>query len=120
MYPALRHARQVVRQLLLSSPAFDIPTRHFIILHGETVQSRKDTDRELIFRQESNFYYLSGCDVAGAAITIGYNQDDAHSDFDEEKVDARLYLPAVVDEEVMYVSSHRHLYSTTFPRLRRT
>jgi len=34
-----------------------------VLLAGEVTPFRNDTDRELLFRQESNFFYLTGCDV---------------------------------------------------------
>ena len=33
---------------------------------------RNDTDRELVFRQESNFYYLSGCTVPSSFLLAAY------------------------------------------------
>ncbi|EDQ99677.1 uncharacterized protein LACBIDRAFT_256027, partial [Laccaria bicolor S238N-H82] len=43
-----------------------------ILLSGEVVGYRHDTDRELIFRQESNFYYLSGCSVPSSLLLAVY------------------------------------------------
>lgn len=56
------------------------------MLAGGTTPYRNDTDRELSFRQESNFFYLTGCNVPGSyflalydrsvsALTQNYGQD---------------------------------------------
>jgi Xaa-Pro dipeptidase len=39
-------------------------------LSGSTTPFRNDTDRELPLRQESNFFYLTGCDVANSHLLI--------------------------------------------------
>lgn len=77
------------------------PAHHYLIIHGEKTAVRNDTDRELAFRQESNFSYLSGCEVPGSAVVINYLHDGG--DFEAARVQTKLYLPAVVDEEVMCV-----------------
>lgn len=41
-----------------------------VYLKGETIQTRKWTDVELIFRQESYFYYLTGVEEADAHLVI--------------------------------------------------
>lgn len=56
----LNHAHALVRRLLALSPSSG-PAHHYLYVVGETVQSRHDTDRELPFRQESNFAWLTGC-----------------------------------------------------------
>lgn len=49
-----------------------------LLLAGESVGYRHDTDRELIFRQESNFFYLTGCNVPSAFLLASYQpQSDA-------------------------------------------
>lgn len=70
-------------------------------MYGETTRSRHDTDRELPFRQESNFFYVSGCEVPGAALVLSCIYDGVK--LEESKIHTKLFLPAVVPEEVMYV-----------------
>ena len=43
-----------------------------LLLAGEVTGFRNDTDRELVFRQESNFYYLSGCTVPSSFLLAAY------------------------------------------------
>ncbi|EGO22853.1 hypothetical protein SERLADRAFT_349935, partial [Serpula lacrymans var. lacrymans S7.9] len=43
-----------------------------VLLAGEHTPFRHDTDREMPFRQESNFYYLSGCTVPASFLLLVY------------------------------------------------
>lgn len=94
----LNHAHLLVQRLLTlnagSGPAF-----HWIVMHGEKVSSRNDTDVERTFRQESNFAYLTGCEVPGAAFTLGYEHEGGA--FKPEKLQTKLHLPEVDPAEVM-------------------
>lgn len=49
------------------------PQPHAILLAGGATPYRNDTDRELSFRQESNFFYLTGCDVPGSYFLAFHN-----------------------------------------------
>ena len=60
------------------------------ISKGEKVQNRHDTDRELLFRQESNFAYLTGVEVPGSIVQISYEHY------------AKLFLPLVDKDSVMW------------------
>lgn len=53
------------------------------------------------FRQESNFAWLSGCDVPGSALTIAYEHDGG-AEIDPTKIQTRLWLPEIDDAEVMW------------------
>ncbi|KAI8056415.1 peptidase M24, structural domain-containing protein [Thamnidium elegans] len=52
-----------------------IPTNALIYLRGGNIKRRDDTDIELDFRQESNFFYLSGVEKAGFHIIISLTID---------------------------------------------
>ena len=39
-------------------------------MSGEVTPYRNDTDREMPFRQESNFYYLTGCTVPQSSLLV--------------------------------------------------
>lgn len=41
-----------------------------ILLKGQKTEYRNDTDRELPFRQESNFFWLTGCDNLSASLAL--------------------------------------------------
>ncbi|KAG0662391.1 hypothetical protein C6P46_003337 [Rhodotorula mucilaginosa] len=100
-YP-LVHSHLLVKRLLsLNKPKSLAPALHYVYMVGETVQCRHDTDRELPFRQESNFAWLSGCDVPGSALTIAYEHDGG-AEIDPAKVHTTLWLPEIDDAEVMW------------------
>lgn len=48
------------------------PGRHVLLLVSHSTPFRNDTDREMPHRPESNFMYLTGCDVPGAALTVSF------------------------------------------------
>ncbi|KAM0746548.1 hypothetical protein T439DRAFT_340955 [Meredithblackwellia eburnea MCA 4105] len=96
----LAHSYNVLRRLLLANPKAG-PAVHFLVLEGEKTQVRHDTDRELPFRQESNFAYLTGCEVPGAALTVKY-EHLGEQDIDTSRVEANLYLPEIDPDEVMW------------------
>ncbi|KAK4705387.1 Xaa-Pro dipeptidase, partial [Phenoliferia sp. Uapishka_3] len=96
----LCHSHALIRKLLAQNPKTG-PAVHLIYLLGETTQSRHDTDRELPFRQESNFAWLSGCEVPGAAMTVRY-EHGGEAEIDPSRVEARLFLPEVNPDEVMW------------------
>lgn len=54
-----------------SSPATSIQPQ-VILLAGSQTSYRNDTDRELPFRQESNFFYLTGCAVPDSFFLATY------------------------------------------------
>jgi Xaa-Pro dipeptidase len=56
------------------------------LLSGERTGYRHDTDRELPFRQESNFFYLSGCDLPSSALLLVYDPSD-------KKYESHLLIP---------------------------
>jgi Xaa-Pro dipeptidase len=59
----------VVSQLLAAVPLSDSAAQ-VLYLEGEITRERHDTDTELPFRQESNFFYLTGCQVPGAKLVV--------------------------------------------------
>lgn len=56
-YHAQLHVQKVVEALKVSEG--------LIYLEGDVMKHRHDTDVELPFRQESNFFYMTGCDRPG-------------------------------------------------------
>lgn len=54
-YPARAHAANVVRELFRALPSRST-RKHLVYLVGEITRERHDTDRELPFHQESNFF----------------------------------------------------------------
>jgi hypothetical protein len=72
----------------ISTTVTSINRRTFILLH------LLGADRELAFRQESNFYWLSGCDVPGSVVTISYLHDGKAS---QSQRDIHLELEVEAD-----------------------
>lgn len=73
------------------------------MLAGSQLSYRNDTDRELPFRQESNFFYLSGCPVPGSFFLATYYPDVATPDAkDVRAVDTKLYVPNPTLEDLMW------------------
>ncbi|GAA5868105.1 hypothetical protein JCM8547_003346 [Rhodosporidiobolus lusitaniae] len=100
-YP-LNHSLSLLKRLISQqAPRSLAPAHHYIYLTGEVVHSRPGTDRELPFRQDSQFAYLTGCDVPGSAFTLSYEHPGGDK-VDESKVETRLWLPEVDQDEVMW------------------
>lgn len=59
---------------------------------------RNDTDRELVFRQESNFYYLTGCTVPGSFLLAAYQSGTSLSS--SPSVD--LFIPKAELADMMW------------------
>ncbi|KAG8777538.1 hypothetical protein FRC12_000325, partial [Ceratobasidium sp. 428] len=70
VFPARTHITKVAEQLFRLVPAVDRLKTQVILLAGSTTPFRNDTDRELPLRQESNFFYLTGCDVPNSHVLI--------------------------------------------------
>ncbi|KAI5474676.1 Xaa-Pro dipeptidase [Pseudohyphozyma bogoriensis] len=96
----LLHSHLLLKRLLAQNPSIG-PSHHLIYLVGEKTQVRYDTDRELPFRQESNFAWLSGCEIPGSALTVSYEHDGGN-EVDVAKVESKLWLPEVDPDEVMW------------------
>ncbi|KAF8431696.1 Creatinase/aminopeptidase [Boletus edulis BED1] len=72
-YPAKDHVIKTFNTLIKSLSLEDKTKPHAILLAGGTTPYRNDTDRELPFRQESNFFYLTGCSVPESYILALYD-----------------------------------------------
>ncbi|KAG8713598.1 hypothetical protein FRC08_013064 [Ceratobasidium sp. 394] len=70
MFPARAHIAKVAEHLFRLLPDAERFKTQVILLAGSTTAFRNDTDRELPLRQESNFFYLTGCDVPNSHILI--------------------------------------------------
>ena len=83
-----------------------------ILLSGERIGYRHDTDRELLFRQESNFFYLTGCDLPSSALLLTYDPSD-------NKYESHLLIPEEDPLETMWspppptLDAAREMYDAT-------
>lgn len=94
-YPAQKHIEKTIYELA-KNVSVTSTSHQVILLVGERTQYRHDTDRELAFRQESNFYYLTGCAVPSSAILV-----DITSAF-PPKFTSTLFIPPVSEDVIMW------------------
>lgn len=69
-----------------------------LLLAGEVTGYRHDTDRELVFRQESNFYYLSGCTVPSSYLLLAYQPGSSLS----QPPSVELFIPKAEPADIMW------------------
>ncbi|KAI6111839.1 Creatinase/aminopeptidase [Pisolithus croceorrhizus] len=94
-YPAKDHVLRTFKTLTLALHPSQCDKPQVIVLAGSETPYRNDTDRELPFRQESNFFYLSGCAVPGSFFLATYLPDSA-------TVSTKLYVPKPTFEDLMW------------------
>ncbi|KAI6144193.1 Creatinase/aminopeptidase [Pisolithus tinctorius] len=94
-YPAKDHVVRTFKTLTYSLHPSQRDKPQVIVLAGSETPYRNDTDRELPFRQESNFFYLSGCAVPGTFFLATYHPDSA-------TVSTKLYVPKATLEDLMW------------------
>ncbi|KZO93330.1 Creatinase/aminopeptidase [Calocera viscosa TUFC12733] len=109
LYPARAHALKVLNDLLLLLPEADRTKPQLLFLQSKPVTYRDDTDRELPFRQESNFYHLSGCLLPNSSLLISYLPEPASSgseangaEVKEANVLSTLFVPEEDPLEVLW------------------
>jgi hypothetical protein len=87
-----------VRGLLFlnSSPSSRLHQPQVLVLAGAATPYRNDTDRELPFRQESNFFYLTGCNVPGACALISCDS------YARGETKIQLFLPPILEADLMW------------------
>ncbi|CAE7212026.1 unnamed protein product [Rhizoctonia solani] len=100
VYPARLHTTKTVEKLHGLLPDVDRVKTQVLILSGSTTPFRNDTDRELPLRQESNFFYLTGCDVANSHLMITVSPPNATSNGPQIK--STLFIPREDPLETMW------------------
>ncbi|KZP12432.1 Creatinase/aminopeptidase [Athelia psychrophila] len=98
VYPASQHVLKVYKKLIDLVPATEKSKTHIILLAGEVTPFRNDTDREIVFRQESNFYYLSGCTVPASYLLAVYQPDITAN----AKAKVQLFIPKAELADMMW------------------
>ncbi|KAI6024242.1 Creatinase/aminopeptidase [Pisolithus marmoratus] len=94
-YPAKDHVSRTFKTLTHTLHSNQRDKLQVIVLAGSETPYRNDTDRELPFRQESNFFYLSGCAVPGSFFLATYHPDSA-------TVSTTLYVPKPTLVDLMW------------------
>ncbi|KAH9946587.1 Creatinase/aminopeptidase [Amylocystis lapponica] len=98
MYPAQAHVIKTFRKLeeQLYVPEQNKPL--VVVLAGADTPFRHDTDREMPFRQESNFYYLSGCTVPSSFLLLTFQSGTSL----EHNPDIQLFIPKTEPADLMW------------------
>ncbi|KAH8980061.1 Creatinase/aminopeptidase [Lactarius akahatsu] len=112
-YPAQEHARKTLRKLAELLPPEEQTKHQIIVLAGSVTPYRNDTDRELPFRQESNFFYLTGCSVPSSLLLL-----TASSATSDDLV-TTLFIPEAEPADLMWsvppptLDAARDIYNVT-------
>ncbi|EJD00492.1 prolidase [Fomitiporia mediterranea MF3/22] len=115
IHPARVHVLNTFEKLMQLIPEADRTKPQIVILAGGVTPYRNDTDREMPFRQESNFYYLSGCDVPGSYLLLVYQAGTYLSSAPA----IELYIPEIQLADLMWsipppsIAEASQLYETT-------
>ncbi|ESK91522.1 xaa-pro dipeptidase [Moniliophthora roreri MCA 2997] len=98
VYPASKHALKVFEQLIKLVPANERSKPHVLFLAGEVTPFRNDTDREIVFRQESNFFYMTGCTVPSSYLLAVYQEGTSFSQIPS----LELFIPKIELADLMW------------------
>ncbi|GBE85793.1 Probable Xaa-Pro aminopeptidase [Sparassis crispa] len=98
MYPAKEHAIKTFTKLVELLPPREQSKPQIFLLAGAVTPFRNDTDREMIFRQESNFYYLSGCAVPGAYLLLTFQNGTSL----DSNPSSHLFIPKIGLADLMW------------------
>ncbi|KZT66903.1 hypothetical protein DAEQUDRAFT_746352 [Daedalea quercina L-15889] len=92
------HVIKTFNKLIELLPAPDRTRTQIILLAGAVTPFRNDTDRELSFRQESNFHYLSGCAVPSSYLLFTFQQGTSLA----EQPLTQLFIPKAEIADLMW------------------
>ncbi|KAK7046004.1 hypothetical protein VNI00_006999 [Paramarasmius palmivorus] len=98
VYPASKHALKVFQHLVKLLPANERSKPQVLLLAGEVTPFRNDTDREIAFRQESNFYYITGCTVPSSYVLAVYQEGTSFS----QTPSLELFIPKIELADLMW------------------
>ncbi|KAF9482248.1 Creatinase/aminopeptidase [Pholiota conissans] len=98
IYPAKQHVIKTFEHLANLLPVSERTKPQVLLLAGGVTEFRNDTDRELAFRQESNFYYLTGCTVPSSFVLAAYQPGTSL----ESTPTVDLFIPKAELEDMMW------------------
>ncbi|EIN04117.1 Creatinase/aminopeptidase [Punctularia strigosozonata HHB-11173 SS5] len=98
LYPAQKHVLKTCAKLVELLPETDRLKPQILFLTSEVTPFRNDTDREIAFRQESNFFYLSGCHVPSSFLLVTYQAGTSL----EQTPSVELFIPEVEPADLMW------------------
>ncbi|KAI0338121.1 hypothetical protein BDW22DRAFT_1463235 [Trametopsis cervina] len=97
-YPSRDHVIKAFAELVKLLPVVDQTKPQVALLAGEVTPFRNDTDREMTFRQESNFYYLTGCKIPSSYVLITYQ----HGTSLATNPSIQLFIPKIERADIMW------------------
>ncbi|OJT05872.1 hypothetical protein TRAPUB_3285 [Trametes pubescens] len=97
-YPAQQHAIKTFTKLVELLPEVEQNKPQIVLLAGEVTPFRNDTDREMPFRQESNFFYLSGCRVPASYLLLAYQNGTSLAN----QPSSHLFIPKAELADIMW------------------
>ncbi|KAJ3792289.1 Creatinase/aminopeptidase [Lentinula aff. detonsa] len=92
------HALATFPELLKLLPISEKAKPQILLLSGEVTPFRNDTDRAQVFRQELNFFYLSGCTVPSSYLLIAFQDGTGLS----QKPSIELFIPKAELADMMW------------------
>ncbi|KAF9527390.1 metallopeptidase family M24-domain-containing protein [Crepidotus variabilis] len=98
VYPAKQHVLKTFEKLEGLLPKSEQTKPQILLFAGEIVGYRNDTDRELIFRQESNFYYVTGCDVPSSYVLAAFQPGTSL----DKTASVELFIPKTELADLMW------------------
>ncbi|KAI5891732.1 Creatinase/aminopeptidase [Schizophyllum commune H4-8] len=98
VYPAQKHVLKVFGEIVKALPPSEQAKPQVLLLAGEVTPYRNDTDREMHFRQESNFYYVTGCNVPSAHLLSTFQLGTSF----ETMPTVDLFIPPTEPADIMW------------------
>ncbi|OBZ72770.1 putative Xaa-Pro aminopeptidase PEPP, partial [Grifola frondosa] len=95
---AQQHAIKTFHKLVELLPPAEQNKAQIALLAGAETPFRNDTDREMSFRQESNFYYLSGCTVPSSYLLLAFQNGTSL----ESSPSVQLFIPQAELADLMW------------------
>lgn len=92
MFPASVHTEKLLSHLIPTLPP-QCDT-HVVLLASPPTPYRNDTDREMPFRQESNFFYLTGCLLPSSFLILVISEGKLK--------DRTLLIPEIEEGDIMW------------------
>ncbi|KII91477.1 hypothetical protein PLICRDRAFT_38236 [Plicaturopsis crispa FD-325 SS-3] len=97
-FPAREHVIKTFEKLVELLPVSERTKPQIILLAGEDTPYRNDTDREIVFRQESNFFYLTGCALPSSYVLLAYQPGTSLA----KAPSAELFIPKAEPADIMW------------------
>ncbi|CAL1701697.1 unnamed protein product [Somion occarium] len=98
MFPAEKHIIKTFNKLVELLSEVDRNKPQVALLAGSATPYRNDTDREMPFRQESNFYYLTGCNIPSSYLLVTFQTGTGLA----QMPSSQLFVPPIELADIMW------------------